>query len=216
MLHGKKGFDRLVYAAKNVLNQPTKWLFCNVTGSSMLINSKFHIYPLDPSLTFSAPTPDPLLKHFPTKHTSSPGVLHDINVIQAPLTIPPEILATGDRTALEQVATDYYEWLSLIRLRSPRVEPNDKTDPYLSRYCLPEGSEGEVALCKVTWQGFLSPTWVRALLIDILGGCDSASWFSLSASCFSKNITGQGDELVFLRPPAAAGEYLMWEVKHLD
>lgn len=30
MLHGKKGFDRIVYAAKNVLNKPAKWLFCNL------------------------------------------------------------------------------------------------------------------------------------------------------------------------------------------
>jgi ribonuclease P/MRP protein subunit RPP40 len=34
MLHGKKGFDRLVYASKKVLNQPLTWLFCNVAQSS--------------------------------------------------------------------------------------------------------------------------------------------------------------------------------------
>lgn len=30
MFRGKKGFDRLVYACKNVLNEPLTWLFCNV------------------------------------------------------------------------------------------------------------------------------------------------------------------------------------------
>lgn len=35
MLHGKKGFDRIVYAAKNVLNKPLTWLFCNVEGSGL-------------------------------------------------------------------------------------------------------------------------------------------------------------------------------------
>lgn len=30
MFTGKKGFDRLVYAAKNVLHEPVTWLFCNV------------------------------------------------------------------------------------------------------------------------------------------------------------------------------------------
>lgn len=30
MFSGKKGFDRLVYAAKNVLNEPVVWLFCSV------------------------------------------------------------------------------------------------------------------------------------------------------------------------------------------
>jgi ribonuclease P/MRP protein subunit RPP40 len=36
MLHGKKGFDRIVYAFKNVLNTPVTWLFhdLNATGSS--------------------------------------------------------------------------------------------------------------------------------------------------------------------------------------
>lgn len=30
MVHGKKGFDRLVYACKNVLDQPLTWLFCDM------------------------------------------------------------------------------------------------------------------------------------------------------------------------------------------
>ncbi|CAM1507392.1 Fc.00g070330.m01.CDS01 [Cosmosporella sp. VM-42] len=121
MLHGRKGFDRLVHAAKNVLNQPTIWLFCNVEGLT--------------------PSPDPLLKYFPTKFTSSPGVSQDLPVLQPPLDIPIEILATGDRTALEETTTEFYEWLSLIRLGSPRVEPHDDIDPYLSRYRIPEGAD---------------------------------------------------------------------------
>lgn len=32
-LHGKKGFDRLVFACKNALNAPTTWLFCNLSES---------------------------------------------------------------------------------------------------------------------------------------------------------------------------------------
>lgn len=31
MFKGKKGFDRLVYACKNVLNEPLSWLFCNLS-----------------------------------------------------------------------------------------------------------------------------------------------------------------------------------------
>ena len=31
MLHGKKGFDRIVYAAKEVLDKEVMWLFCNVS-----------------------------------------------------------------------------------------------------------------------------------------------------------------------------------------
>ncbi len=30
MLHGKKGFEKIVWAFKNVLNQPVTWLFHDV------------------------------------------------------------------------------------------------------------------------------------------------------------------------------------------
>lgn len=33
MTHGKKGFDRLMYACKKVLNQQLTWLFCNAAES---------------------------------------------------------------------------------------------------------------------------------------------------------------------------------------
>lgn len=36
MLHGKKGFDRIVYAAKEVLNKEVTWLFCNVSREGEL------------------------------------------------------------------------------------------------------------------------------------------------------------------------------------
>ena len=35
MCHGKKGFDRLVYASKTVFPQPRSWLACNVAPTSM-------------------------------------------------------------------------------------------------------------------------------------------------------------------------------------
>ena len=34
MFKGKKGFDRLVYACKNVLNDPVTWLFTNLSTKS--------------------------------------------------------------------------------------------------------------------------------------------------------------------------------------
>lgn len=34
MLHGKKGFDRIVYAFKNVLKSPVTWLFKDLGQSS--------------------------------------------------------------------------------------------------------------------------------------------------------------------------------------
>lgn len=34
MLHGRPGFDRLVYACTNTLTEPLTWLFCNVSNKS--------------------------------------------------------------------------------------------------------------------------------------------------------------------------------------
>lgn len=39
MFPGKKGFDRLVYAAKNALNTPVTWLFYNISDSRALLAS---------------------------------------------------------------------------------------------------------------------------------------------------------------------------------
>jgi hypothetical protein len=35
MLHGKKGFDRIVYAFKNVLTKPVTWLFTDLRAQGM-------------------------------------------------------------------------------------------------------------------------------------------------------------------------------------
>lgn len=34
MLHGKKGFDRILWAFKNVLDQSLAWLFCDLEAGS--------------------------------------------------------------------------------------------------------------------------------------------------------------------------------------
>ncbi|KAF4460820.1 ribonuclease P MRP subunit POP1 [Fusarium albosuccineum] len=193
MLRGKKGFDRLIFACKNVLNQPKTWLFCNNEEST--------------------PSPDPLQQFFPTTFTSSPGISRDITVLQPNLDVDPEVLASSDREGLEYFATDCYEWVSLIRLGSPRVEQNDSIDPYLSRYSVPGDANSKAKVCKLSWQGFISAQWLRSLLLDILVTCPSGAWFSLNATSFSRSVPGNSNDLTILRPSAAAGKYLMWETK---
>lgn len=129
------------------------------------------------------------------------------------MVVPASILADGDRSGLEEVATDLYEWLSLIRLESPRAAANDEIDSYLSRYRAPGNVDGQMQVFKMSWQGFLSAGWVRDLLIDVLVSSPSQSWFAVSSTAFSKGVVGSCDELTFLRPSGAAGEYLMWETK---
>ncbi|KAF0317997.1 ribonuclease P 40kDa subunit [Colletotrichum asianum] len=197
MLHGKKGFDRLLYACKNALNTPVTWLFSNATATT--------------------PSPDPLEQYFPTRFTCEPSVVTDCQVQMAPLTVPSEAIESGDRPGLEDYATETYEWLSLIRLQSPRVAAGDNIDPYLSRYQTPtpldSASPPHDKICKITWQGFFTPAWVRSVLITALVALPSRAWFSLSATSFSKGLVGDSTEVAFLRPPESPGHYLFWEIK---
>ncbi|KAI1817893.1 ribonuclease P 40kDa subunit [Poronia punctata] len=192
-LHGKKGFDRLVYACKNALNAPTTWLFCSLSG---------------------APNPDPLAKHFPTKYTSKP-VMSKIEATIPPLAIPPAILKDGNREDLDEYATEAYEWLSLVRLESPRVEVGDTIDPYLSSYVVPgdasEHQKGE--LCKISWRGFIPPRWAADTLAALINTLPQKTWFSISATPFTSVTIGHGADCTFMRPPSSPGEYVLWEIK---
>ncbi|RSL85504.1 hypothetical protein CEP52_016121 [Fusarium oligoseptatum] len=196
MFRGKKGFDRLIYACKTVFNKPITWLFCNNTETT--------------------PAPDPLQRFFPTGFTSSPGISRDSAVVQPNLDVDPEILASIDREGLEYFAIECYEWLSLVRLASPRVEPQDSIDSYLSRYSVPGDTHDNRKVCKLSWQGFISAQWFHGLLMDVLSVCPSEMWFSLSATRFSKSVAGNSDDLTILRPSAAGGKYIMWETKSLE
>ncbi|KAK4078231.1 uncharacterized protein Triagg1_3247 [Trichoderma aggressivum f. europaeum] len=129
--------------------------------------------------------------------TSSPRPSTDTGIHQIPLRIPSTILAQGDREALEYSATDMYEWLSLVRLESPRVVAGDAIDSYLSRYA-PPGADS------------------TADQVQVFTNCPSQSWFALSGTTFSRNILGGCNELSFLRPPESSGEFLMWETKSQD
>ncbi|KAM0286451.1 hypothetical protein ACHAQH_000877 [Verticillium albo-atrum] len=188
MLHGKKGFDRLLYACKNVFQQPVTWL---------------------------APSPDPLEEHAPIKFTSNPGLVNGAEVVIPSLSIPSQVLSEGDRSGLEDFASETYEWLSMVRLESPRIAVGDNINSYLSRYQVPDDSETatRARVCKVTWKGLLTADWVRKLLIDILATVSSRAWVSFSATSFSKGIVNESAEISVLRPPESAGHYLMWEIQ---
>ncbi|KAL2143784.1 hypothetical protein VTI28DRAFT_9999 [Corynascus sepedonium] len=192
MFPGKKGFDRLVYASKNALAEPITWLFCNVSAT--------------------VPNPDPLSRHSPIGYTCNPSISEVINAMMPGLSPSASFLSSDGRDDFEDFSTSVYEWLSLIRLQSPRVEVGDQIDPYLSRYNIPEGG-GEGKVCRISWQGFMGPSWSRQTLIDVLIALPHKAWFSFSTTTFSKGLTGGNAECTILRTPNSSGEYLMWEVK---
>ncbi|CZT41850.1 uncharacterized protein RSE6_01649 [Rhynchosporium secalis] len=115
MLHGKKGFDRIVYTFKNVLNIPVTWLFVDLGKDT--------------------PTPSPMEAHFPITKTVTPEVQE--MQVNAPSLQPPTDIDSSYGGDFEDYAAETHEWLSLILLDSPRIHPEDKIDPYLSRYAPP-------------------------------------------------------------------------------
>jgi ribonuclease P/MRP protein subunit RPP40 len=133
-----------------------------------------------------------------------------------PLKMPPSIITSADRPGLEEWASALYEWFSLIRLMSPRVEAQDSIDPFLSRYDAPtmdaDGEAGTMRLCKMSWQGLLSADWLHELLAEVMVACPTQAWVFMSATAFSRTVTGSSTEIAFLRPPEAGREYLLWEI----
>ncbi|RDW66264.1 hypothetical protein BP6252_09899 [Coleophoma cylindrospora] len=130
MLHGKKGFDRIVYAFKNVLTTPVTWLFCDLAEDS--------------------PSPDPLQPHFPTRITADSEALR-FTAALPPLT-PPAKMHTNHGEEFEDFAVETHEWLSLAALASQRINPTDNVDPYLCRYNPPKPTTTK-DLVKIVWKG---------------------------------------------------------------
>ncbi|KAI1819894.1 ribonuclease P 40kDa subunit [Xylaria intraflava] len=196
-LHGKKGFDRLVYGCKNALNSPTTWLFCNLSET---------------------PTPEPVARYYPIAYTSNPAIVPNMAVRVPQLKVPSVILGDRSRDELDEYATEVYEWLSLVRLESPRISPSDNIDPYLATYALP-GNPAEVdegRLCKISWQGFIPPSWTASILADLIKILPPQAWFSFSTTPFTRSTMNHSADCTIIRPPSSPGEYVLWEIKGLD
>lgn len=140
--------------------------------------------------------------------------MEDCHTLIPVVTPPQSSLGNGGKLDLEEFATDMYEWLSLVRLDSPRISAGDKIDPYLSRYSVPkvQGDPKPATLCKVSWQGFIDPNWTRQVLVDLIISTSSRSWFAMSTSSFEKGVAGKGGDCMILRPANSPGEYVMWDV----
>ena len=125
------------------------------------------------------------------------------------------MVVSGNKDDYEQFSTDVYEWLSLVRLESPRILSTDQIDPYLSRYQVPGASQDPqpATLCKISWQGFLSSPWARKTLVDVILALPAKTWFSFSATTFSTGMMAESSELTLFRPPSSPREYFLWEIK---
>jgi ribonuclease P/MRP protein subunit RPP40 len=181
MVHGKKGFERLVWACKNVLVDSVTWLF------------------LDPVTTEGCSKP--LEKHHPQLTTCSPQVTRQT------ATTPAIELADGSSSLLGfmgESSLDLLEWIGLATLQSPRIETDDSIDPALSRYDIPLASQAEPSrlLVSIRYRGFLPSTWLRNLFIEIAtaSAVYPHLWFSMSTHAFETETHDPKNGYTILRP----------------
>lgn len=167
MVRGKHGFEKIVWAFKNVLKDTVTWLFYDINGKN------------DGS--------GPIAKHQP-KIRKAEMEEESMAAVQVPE--PTEEIQEGDY----DTANELLEWLSLATMCSPRIQSTDKIDTYLSRYRPPGDSDSDGGTMKCTtqdlvrfqWHGFLPDSFVRKIFIASMKASGSG-WFGMTASGFDGN-----------------------------
>lgn len=165
MLHGKKGFERIVWAFKNVLNHSVTWLFYDFNSNSEYGKAiALQCLSTTRSLTaILAAKEIPITKHHPVTKSCSPQK-RTTERVRVPNISPP--LSSDSDADFEDWALETYEWLSLVALESPRILSEDTIDPFLSRYQIPHNDSGKALnMITLTWTGFIPALWIMHLFI---------------------------------------------------
>lgn len=147
--------------------------------------------------------------------TVKPDITKDITVLLPPMKPPAKPLVEGVPIYpedFEDFAIEIHEWLSMVLLSSPRIRPDDKTDPFLSRYVAPGVPMTGSKLVKLTWSGFLPPTWAHKVFVEALLVNPRDSWLACLLVGFGDGWSGASRDCTILRPPDAPNEYVLWEV----
>ncbi|KAJ5762372.1 uncharacterized protein N7511_005754 [Penicillium nucicola] len=194
MLHGKKGFERIVWAFTNVLTQQMAWLFYDLQSTPGTDQTTRPIYKLHPQMMTCEPSE--------TEHRQI---------------LTPEVHAVGQdldnisEGELQEQLGFIQEWIAMVRIKSPRVSGEDDVDPYLSRYSAP-GNHVPSDLVSVKWHGFISSRWVMELFLALHRHTKDQSWFSLSVSALGKTAVEGKDGFTLMVIPEENGLAISWEL----
>ena len=217
MRHGRKGFERLLWAAKNVLNDNKTWLFYDSNAQA-----RSEIMEAGEKAT-DASSEQPLAKHHPLQRISTPKMLLLKDTVIPPIA-PPWTSAKMESTPLGQFdkhqlsasLLEMYEYISLLSLRSPRISSNDECDSVLSRYSIPDrpfAKGGDIVVLQ--WDGFLVAHWIRGMFIAITKAINKADgWMAMSAYPFEGAGNGMGGYTVLMTEGQTEGGELRDEVQH--
>lgn len=164
MVRGHKGFERILWACRNVFDHSVTWLFCDLRSTGAVQGPIMDFHPLVQSVEASI---DQLDDAF------SPRFAGQLDLSDE-----------GD-------ATEILEWITMANNLSPRLQRGDSIDKYLSRYAVPQGSgepNGENSrdvgnLIRLRWRGLLPNHFVHKVLVAVLKA-SKETWFSASATSF--------------------------------
>lgn len=196
MLHGKKGFERIIWACKNVLNDSLTWIFADVGSSNGAA--------LEVTLERHRP------RWFAARATST--ALNDVAIPQL------KVDQSNGVPDLEY-SQELEEWLALVMLRSRRIMAGDKPNAFICRYSLPStdglAKDEEVRTFKdltvVRWHGFMPSKAVIDMMIWLRRAADGQHWFALQ----SKGLARDQDGLTLLHTGSEGKQdvdYLCWHV----
>lgn len=162
MVRGKKGFERILWAFRNVLDRSLTWLFydlrCATDGSGPIS------------------THQPLIKTIETEIRALPQVA-----------VPPFPQITKQEDY--DIAIELLEWLTLAAADSQRVRTQDTADSYLSRYQVPNSAgdalEGVSTqdLARVRWHGFMPSQRLQDIYLAALKSSGD-KWFAMNVHAF--------------------------------
>lgn len=155
MVQGTKGWERVVWACKNVLDWSLTWLFVDFTvrgKKEMEQNgSKGNDAPTNsPTATMKEEGENPLQPFAPTLFTISPEIHKMSNVLVPIWPTPVQKFNNNNKKSSTTTptnptpdpiqSTELLEWISLAILGSPRITADDMMDSYLCRYSVPSCS----------------------------------------------------------------------------
>lgn len=217
MKKGKKGFERLRWAAREVLNESKSWLFWSG----------------NPSFGESVGEGREVLsRHAPKVFKLEPQVETLEGVVVPKL----DVTENGLSGLYDQEdALALLEWLDMLSLGSSRVTDGSDVNSHLCRYDVPDFGHGLETrdLVRVRWSGFITPMFVKHLFLEVwkagykgkrepkrrkgdedgdatMDGtqddAEAGKWFSMSAQAF-------GGENAWSLMQFANRETLVWEVE---
>lgn len=163
MLHGKKGFERIVWAFREVLNESLTWLFYDARQEIPDYSKK------------------PIENFYPNWFTIVPSQV-EMQAVEVPSWLPLDIIKTPLR--LDGVeAGEMLEFLSLVILGSARVQSSHtKVDPYICRYEVPSEAASTQDLVRLRWRGLIPSEILLTMLIAATK--TKVAWCALQVSEF--------------------------------